>query len=51
MSRMQGTRERIEEMKDWLQNTGSPMSSIDHAEFSDEREIQEAEFPDFCIRR
>lgn len=48
---MQGMEEKINEMKDWLQHTGSPMSSIDHAEFKNQRSINKAEFEEFSIRR
>ena len=48
---MQGFEENVCEMKKWLQVTGSPLSSIDHANFSNEKEIQEFEFDSFAIRR
>ena len=48
---MQGAKENVDMMKTWLMKTGSPMSSIDHAEFKNEREIDLVEFHDFAIRR
>ena len=48
---MQGIETSISDMKNWLQHTGSPMSSIDHAVFTNEREIAKSEFDSFSIRR
>lgn len=48
---MQGVEETVAEMKNWLQHTGSPLSSIDHAEFNNERDIENYEFDTFAIRR
>lgn len=48
---MQGNEDHVLQMKDWLQHTGSPMSSIDHATFSNEHDIENYEFGDFVIRR
>ncbi|KAK8793675.1 hypothetical protein WA171_002808 [Blastocystis sp. BT1] len=48
---MQGPRDRIDEMKIWLQKTGSPASRIDQAVFSNERDIEEYEFSDFSVHR
>jgi len=48
---MQGPRDRIDEMKIWLQKTGSPASRIDQAVISNERDIEEYEFSDFSVHR
>ena len=50
ISRMQGHSDKIAEMKNWLQHTGSPLSSIDHAVFTNERSVEKAEFESFSIR-
>lgn len=46
---MQGSEDKIVEMKKWLQETGSPSSVIDHAVFSNEREIESLSYSDFQI--
>ena len=51
ISRMQGHSDKIAEMKNWLQHTGSPLSSIDHAVFTNERSVEKAEFESFSILR
>ncbi|XP_067400527.1 acylphosphatase-2-like isoform X3 [Emydura macquarii macquarii] len=38
------------ERKNWLRNVGSPMSRIDRAVFSNEREISALEFPNFTTK-
>ncbi|XP_073515597.1 acylphosphatase-2-like isoform X1 [Phyllobates terribilis] len=38
---VQGSKEKVDIMKDWLSNVGSPMSRIDKAVFSNERQIQD----------
>ncbi|XP_044730050.1 acylphosphatase-1-like isoform X2 [Chrysoperla carnea] len=48
---LEGAPEKIEEMKKWLQNTGSPMSKIQRAEFENERTVLVPIFKDFKIRR
>lgn len=47
---MQGTDQQIEDMKDWLRTKGSPMSTIERAEFKD-TEIDTPAFKDFEFRR
>ncbi|KAM9134055.1 acylphosphatase-2-like isoform 1-T1 [Pangshura tecta] len=47
---VQGPKEKIEIMKNWLRNVGSPMSRIDQAVFSNEREISTLEFPNFTTK-
>nr|DBA17113.1 TPA: hypothetical protein GDO54_002608 [Pyxicephalus adspersus] len=44
---VQGSKEKVEIMKNWLQNVGSPMSRIDKAVFSNERQITNLEFSNF----
>lgn len=48
---IQGPPEKIAKMKTWLQNTGSPSSRIDKAEFKNESDINEFTFTDFEIIR
>lgn len=48
---VQGDEKAITDMKRWLKNTGSPSSKIDHAEFKNEKSINNFEFNDFKIRR
>ncbi|XP_077677710.1 acylphosphatase-2-like isoform X2 [Eretmochelys imbricata] len=47
---VQGPKEKIEIMKNWLRNVGSPMSRIDRAVFSNEREISTLEFSNFTTK-
>uniref|UniRef100_A0A8C8RR19 Acylphosphatase-like domain-containing protein n=1 Tax=Pelusios castaneus TaxID=367368 RepID=A0A8C8RR19_9SAUR len=47
---VQGPKEKTEIMKNWLRNVGSPMSRIDRAVFSNEREISTLEFPNFSTK-
>ncbi|XP_035214238.1 acylphosphatase-2-like isoform X2 [Stegodyphus dumicola] len=47
---IQGKEEKIEEMKDWLRHTGSPMSKIEKCVFTNERHISKEEFTDFFIK-
>ncbi|XP_068116701.1 acylphosphatase-2-like isoform X2 [Hyperolius riggenbachi] len=44
---VQGSREKVDIMKNWLQNVGSPMSRIDKAVFSNEHQITNTEFTNF----
>lgn len=48
---MEGEEESYSQMRDWLQNTGSPMSRIDKAVFTDERPIDKYSYKDFSIKR
>lgn len=48
---MQGNTDRVNEMKEWLLHTGSPLSHIDHTTFSNERDIDKVEFDAFSVRR
>ncbi|XP_054843190.1 acylphosphatase-2-like [Eublepharis macularius] len=47
---VQGPKEKVEIMKNWLRSVGSPMSRIDKAVFSNEREISRVEFPSFITK-
>ncbi|XP_012269321.1 acylphosphatase-1-like [Athalia rosae] len=46
---MEGDKARIEDMKRWLQYTGSPQSQIEKAEFRNEKEKTETQFSNFKI--
>uniref|UniRef100_A0A8D2Q5P1 acylphosphatase n=1 Tax=Varanus komodoensis TaxID=61221 RepID=A0A8D2Q5P1_VARKO len=47
---VQGPKEKVEIMKNWLRSVGSPMSRIDRAVFSNEREIPSLEFQSFTTK-
>ncbi|XP_023698519.2 acylphosphatase-2-like [Paramormyrops kingsleyae] len=47
---IQGPKETVEKMKDWLRNIGSPMSRIDKATFSNEHAIPALQFTSFATR-
>ncbi|XP_060107943.1 acylphosphatase-2-like isoform X2 [Heteronotia binoei] len=47
---VQGPKEKVEIMKNWLRSVGSPMSRIDQAVFSNEREISSLEFQSFITK-
>ncbi|XP_058016394.1 acylphosphatase-2-like [Ahaetulla prasina] len=47
---VQGPKEKVEIMKNWLRNVGSPMSRIDQAVFSNERQITALEFQSFTTK-
>ncbi|XP_033217226.1 acylphosphatase-1-like [Belonocnema kinseyi] len=51
VGQLQGEKSKIEEMKLWLQHKGSPSSSIEKADFRNEKEIPELTFKDFTIRK
>jgi len=46
---LQGPNFAIDQMKIWLQNTGSPYSKIEKAHFTDEKEIQDYAFDNFSV--
>ena len=48
---MQGSPTNIEVMKVWLRETGSPMSRIERAVFTDERDIPTLDYTSFEILR
>ncbi|XP_017462456.1 PREDICTED: acylphosphatase-2-like, partial [Rhagoletis zephyria] len=41
---IEGTTETFEQMKHWLQKTGSPTSRIDKADFSETKKLQDFTF-------
>ncbi|KAG5853135.1 acylphosphatase-2-like [Anguilla rostrata] len=47
---IQGPKEAVESMKNWLRTTGSPMSRIDKVNFANEKEIPALEFNSFTTR-
>ncbi|CAG9764870.1 unnamed protein product [Ceutorhynchus assimilis] len=48
---LEGNPNKIADMKNWLQTTGSPESRIDKAVFTDERNIEKFSFKSFTIKR
>ncbi|XP_018346185.1 PREDICTED: acylphosphatase-1-like isoform X1 [Trachymyrmex septentrionalis] len=50
LGHMQGTKEQINEMKQWLRYVGSPQSRIDKTEFRNEKEITQPSFTNFEVR-
>ncbi|XP_077556630.1 acylphosphatase-1-like [Haemaphysalis longicornis] len=48
---IQGSADRLETMKEWLANIGSPQSTIDGCHFSNEKTIEHYEFADFAIKK
>ncbi|XP_063172763.1 acylphosphatase-2-like [Candoia aspera] len=47
---VQGPKEKVEIMKNWLRSVGSPMSRVDQAVFSNERQITTLEFHSFTTK-
>ncbi|CAM9248445.1 unnamed protein product [Ectocarpus fasciculatus] len=47
----QGSMERVDALKHWLEHVGSPKSRIDHAQFSNEHDLTELEFDGFKVRK
>jgi acylphosphatase len=50
IGQLQGSRKALDAMKHWLQNTGSPQSRISKCIFSNESELEKAQFSDFKVR-
>lgn len=48
---MEGEPDKVEKMKQWLKSTGSPLSRIDKANFTNERKISNFSYDTFSIRR
>lgn len=48
---IEGSEDKIEQMKQWLENTGSPSSRISKAVFSPLRLIEKSTYESFVIRR
>ncbi|XP_075975210.1 acylphosphatase-1-like [Anticarsia gemmatalis] len=51
LGHMQGPSEKVESMMQWLKTKGSPTSTIQKAEFRNQKEITEYTFQDFGIRK
>ncbi|XP_076247629.1 acylphosphatase-1 [Calliopsis andreniformis] len=51
VGRIEGDKQKVEEMKNWLRYTGSPQSAIDKAEFRNEKELSQSTFTDFNIKK
>ncbi|KYO47858.1 acylphosphatase-2 isoform X2 [Alligator mississippiensis] len=47
---VQGPKDKVEIMRNWLRSVGSPMSRIDRAVFSNEREVRALEFTGFSTK-
>ncbi|XP_028298284.1 acylphosphatase-2 [Gouania willdenowi] len=47
---IQGPSDKVEEMKLWLKNVGSPSSRIDRAVFSNQRDVSRLELHGFSTR-
>lgn len=48
---VQGSSDKINQMKSWLKNKGSPKSRIDKADFLNEKVITEFSCDEFVIRK
>ncbi|XP_029052140.1 acylphosphatase-1-like [Osmia bicornis bicornis] len=51
VGRIEGEKDKVEQMKHWLQYTGSPQSAVDKAEFRNEKEISAPSFSNFTIKK
>ncbi|XP_029449299.1 acylphosphatase-2 isoform X4 [Rhinatrema bivittatum] len=47
VGQVQGPEDKVNSMKVWLSNVGSPSSRIDQTQFSDEKEISQLQFKGF----
>ncbi|KAM6355313.1 acylphosphatase-2 [Podargus strigoides] len=47
---VQGPEDKVNAMKSWLSNVGSPSSRIDRTNFSNEKEISKLDFSGFSTR-
>ncbi|NXI44662.1 ACYP2 protein, partial [Galbula dea] len=47
---VQGPEDKVNAMKSWLSNVGSPSSRIDRTNFSNEKEIPKLDFTGFSTR-
>ncbi|XP_078000646.1 acylphosphatase-1-like isoform X1 [Glandiceps talaboti] len=50
LGQMQGQADKIRTMKHWLENKGSPLSSIHKAVFFNEKPIQNVDFSEFKVK-
>uniref|UniRef100_A0A0C9SBP7 Acylphosphatase n=1 Tax=Amblyomma americanum TaxID=6943 RepID=A0A0C9SBP7_AMBAM len=48
---IQGTTDKMNTMKHWLREVGSPQSDIEKCTFTNEKDIDQAEFEDFSIKK
>ncbi|XP_073976526.1 acylphosphatase-2-like [Rhodnius prolixus] len=48
---VEGNRDKVDEMKEWLTKTGSPSSKVDKCVFSQEKKIEQSQYKDFSIHR
>lgn len=48
---IQGSPEKVAEMKTWLEKVGSPASRIEKVEFKNEKDIDEYTYSDFDVIR
>ncbi|KAF7989987.1 hypothetical protein HCN44_008661 [Aphidius gifuensis] len=51
VGRLEGDKQKIEEMKEWLRVTGSPQSSIVDVKFKNEQIIDKINYPNFAIKK
>ncbi|CAL7943119.1 unnamed protein product [Xylocopa violacea] len=51
VGRLEGEKEKVEEMKNWLRYTGSPQSAIDKAEFRNEKELSQPTLSGFEVKK
>ncbi|XP_042250681.1 acylphosphatase-2-like [Thunnus thynnus] len=50
IGQIQGSLDKVDQMKHWLEFVGSPSSRIDRAVFSNQRDISKMEIPGFSTR-
>lgn len=50
IGQVQGSPDKVKDMKAWLSKVGSPSSRIDRAEFTNEKELTKLEIHGFCTR-
>ncbi|CAG9821052.1 unnamed protein product [Phaedon cochleariae] len=48
---LEGNPMKVDQMKSWLQNTGSPASKIEKVIFTNENEIERHTYKDFKVKR
>ena len=51
VGQLEGTKDKILEMKKWLQTEGSPKSRVEKVEFRNEQTIEKHTFNDFTVRK
>uniref|UniRef100_A0A667WSF5 Acylphosphatase 2 n=1 Tax=Myripristis murdjan TaxID=586833 RepID=A0A667WSF5_9TELE len=50
VGQVQGPRDKVDQMRNWLRNVGSPSSRIDRTVFSNERDLSKLEIHGFSTR-